>query len=109
MEVDETMEDEEEEIEERRKLKVRYPIHNSRIPHSPASVLVWYTERIERRVARGFYAPSYVAGRLQALSDFLQDCLTARTMEQHQVHMDVIGELGDLSSDEDSPIHQLGA
>ena len=106
---DDPMEEDEEEVEENRKLKVRYPIENSRIPHSPAAVLVWFTERIERRVARGFYAPSYVAGRLQALSDFIQDCLTATTMEQHQVYMEVIGNLGDLSSDEDSPIHQLGA
>jgi hypothetical protein len=106
---DDPMEEDEEEVEENRKLKVRYPIENSRIPHSPAAVLVWFAERIERRIARGFYAPSYVAGRLQALSDFTQDCLTATTMEQNQMYMEVIGNLGDLSSDEDSPIHQLGA
>ena len=44
VEEDDPMEEDEEEVEENRKLKVRYPIENSRIPHSPAAVIVWFTE-----------------------------------------------------------------
>jgi hypothetical protein len=105
---EDSMEEDEEEVEENRKLKVKYLIENSRVPHSPAAVVVWFTERIERRVARGFYAPSYVEGRKQALFDLLRDCMMFTAPAEQRVYLDVIGNLGDVTDDEDSPVHALG-
>ena len=89
------------------RLATRYPLVNNEMPHSPASLLVWLTERIDNRVLRGTYSQSQADAKKGPLSQFLGDCLIHQRQNDQQILMDLVKQLPDLTDDESSPIHQL--
>ena len=96
-------------VEPARQLKTRYPLVDPAMPHSPASILVWLSERIERRSLRGVYSEERIRGRLNAIGDLLRDCMVHQAPGEQAILFDVISELGDLTDDEGSPIHNLSS
>ena len=88
-------------------LATRYPVWNIEMPHSPASLLVWLTERIDNRVLRGTYSQTRGDAKKGPLSQFLGDCLIHQGTNDQQILMDLVKQLPDLTDDENSPIHQL--
>lgn len=88
-------------------LATRYPVWNIEMPHSPASLLVWLTERIDNRVLRGTYSQTRGDAKKGPLSQFLGDCLIHQGPNDQQILMDLVKQLPDLTDDENSPIHQL--
>ena len=82
-----------------------FTLVNDAMPHSPASLLVWLTERIDNRVLRGTYSQSHADSKKVPLSQFLRDCLIHQGQDDQRILMDLVKQLPDLTDDESSPIH----